>query len=108
VTLIGGEPRARHIYVREGSASDVALRWRAILGGKADIFTKDDAVGAGLFGGEVNERSLRRLGDVIAIPRDHAILIDESRVRFEDAMVGHHGALTDEEVYVPLISVTLS
>ena len=108
LTLIGGEPRARHIYVREGSASDVALRWRAILGSRADIFTKDEAVGAGLFGCEVNERSLRRLGDVIAIPRDHAILIDESRVRFEGAMVGHHGALTDEEVYVPLISVTLS
>jgi len=108
VTLIGGEPRARHIYVREGSASDVASRWRAVLGERADIFTKEEAVLDGLFGEEVNERSLRRLGDVIAIPRNHAILMDESRVRFEGAMVGHHGALTDEEVYVPLVSVALS
>ena len=34
--------------------------------------------------------------------------MDESRVRFEGAMVGHHGALTDEEVYVPFVSVALS
>jgi len=108
VTLIGGEPRARHLYVREGSAAEVSQRWREVLAEKAEIFTKEEAVSAGLFGAEVNERSLGRLGDVIAIPRDHAILMDESRVRFEDAMVGHHGALTDEEVYVPLISVTLS
>ena len=33
VRLVGGEPRARHVYARAGAAADVLAAWQASLGG---------------------------------------------------------------------------
>lgn len=107
VTLIGGEPRARHIYVREGSASDTADQWRSTLGSRADIYTRDEAIKAGLFGGEVSLDSSERMGDVIAIARAGTILIDPARIPQESSMVGHHGGLEDAETSIPLFTQTI-
>ena len=44
-----------------------------------------------------------RMGDLIVIPAKNLILIDPERVDKESSMVGHHGALTETEVNVPLL-----
>ncbi|CAB5108919.1 unannotated protein [freshwater metagenome] len=103
VTLIGGEPRARHIYLTEGSESESIAQWREFFGGKVQIFSKPDAIGAGLFGQTVTEDSADRMGDLIAIPNTDLILIDPARVKEESSMVGHHGGTTDIEVEIPLL-----
>jgi hypothetical protein len=104
LTLVGGEPRARHIYVTPGAESDVAARWKESLGVGADIYLKKDAITDGLFGAKVSAESTERMGDVIAIAKSDLVLLDPERAAKEGAMVGHHGALTENERLIPLLS----
>jgi hypothetical protein len=103
VTLIGGEPRARHIYIKEGAVSETIIQWQEFFGSKVKVLSKDNAIKDGLFGPVVTEDSHDRLGDLIAIANSDLILVDPSRVREESSMVGHHGGVTDIEVEIPLL-----
>ena len=103
VTLIGGEPRARHIYIKEGAASETITQWQEFFGNKARVLSKESAIKDELFGPVVTEDSHDRLGDLIAIANNNLILVDPARVREESSMVGHHGGITDIEVEIPLL-----
>jgi hypothetical protein len=103
VTLIGGEPRARHIYIKEGAESETIIQWQEFFGNNARILSKNTAIKDGLFGPVVSEDSHDRLGDLIAIANNDLILVDPARVREESSMVGHHGGVTDIEVEIPLL-----
>jgi predicted AlkP superfamily pyrophosphatase or phosphodiesterase len=105
VTLIGGEPRSRHIYLNDGEHSETILQWREHYKEQVQIFSKTDAIAANLFGDTVSEDSMERMGDLIAIPNYDLILIDPERVRQESGMVGHHGGLTDLEINIPLLTI---
>jgi hypothetical protein len=48
------------------------------------------------------------MGDLIAVPHDAIVLIDPLRVDLESSMVGHHGAMTDAERFVPLRTVKIN
>jgi hypothetical protein len=104
VTLVGGEPRARHMYVREGAINETVAIWREFLGNKADVFSRDEIISAGYFGPEVSLDSRERMGDLIAIAKGEMILVDPSRIKEESKMVGHHGGLEPIEVAIPLLS----
>ena len=103
VTLIGGEPRARHIYIKEGAIAETITQWQEFFGSKAKILSKEVAIKEGLFGPVVTEDSRERMGDLIAIANNDLILVDPARVREESSMVGHHGGVTDIEVEIPLL-----
>ena len=103
VTLVGGEPRARHIYLEPGSETDVTSLWREFLRDQAVIHTKQEAISAGLFGENVSDACFDRIGDLIAIPSENVLFIDPTRIDQESAMVGHHGGLTNTEVVIPLL-----
>jgi predicted AlkP superfamily pyrophosphatase or phosphodiesterase len=103
VSLIGGEPRARHIYLTAGSEQESIAQWREFFGTKVKVLSKTEAITSGLFGQVVNEDANDRMGDLIAIPNNDLIIIDPSRIREESSMVGHHGGLTDIEVQIPLL-----
>ncbi|HEX9833336.1 MAG TPA: alkaline phosphatase family protein, partial [Mycobacterium sp.] len=66
VTDIGGEPRARHIYVAQGATDDVLATWQAILAERAWVVSRDEAIAAGWFGERVSDSTQRRIGDVVA------------------------------------------
>lgn len=103
VTTIAGEPRARHIYVaRPENTSELAHLWRSEIGSIAQIYTRTEAINEGLFGKPMPDKFADRIGDLIAIVKNDAILIDPSREKLESAMVGHHGGLTQIETNVPL------
>lgn len=104
VTLVGGEPRARHIYLREGSESDAVALWRETLGESAQVFLRSEAITQGFFGSDVSLDSQERMGDLIAIANNGTILIDPSRIPQESSMVGHHGGVTSSETTIPLYS----
>jgi hypothetical protein len=104
VTLVGGEPRARHIYVRDGAINETVAIWREFLGDKADVFSRDEIISAGLFGPEVSLDSRERMGDLIAIAKGEMILVDPTRIKEESKMIGHHGGLEAIEVAIPLLS----
>ena len=104
VTLVGGEPRARHIYVREGAVAETVASWREFLGDKADVFSRDEVIASELFGPVISIDSSERMGDLIAIAKSEMILIDPTRIKEESKMVGHHGGLEAIEVAIPLLT----
>ena len=113
VAVIGGEPRARHLYLASENDSDsarheLAENWRETLGKKAQVFTRSEAIAAGLFGAEVSADAADRVGDVVAIAEGETIFIEKARETQEGSMVGHHGGITNTESYVPLLTTTVS
>jgi len=103
ISLVGGEPRARHMYVADGALEETVIQWREFLGDKARVVTKGEAIFEGLFGSDVSTDSFERMGDFVAIAESDVILIDPSRVPQESAMVGHHGGATEIESAIPLL-----
>ena len=66
--MVGGDPRARLVYTRPGSAPDVLAAWRATLGDDADVRSGEEAVDAGWFG-PVDDAVRARVPDVVAATR---------------------------------------
>ena len=105
VALLGGEPRARHVYTVPGAAADVLATWQGVLGGRAWVASRDEAIDAGWFG-PVDERFRPRIGDVVAAPAGSWALVATKAEPLESSLVGMHGSLTPGDQFVPLLSVT--
>jgi hypothetical protein len=99
---VGGEPRFRQLYTRRGAASDVAARWARVLGERAVVRTRPQAVAAGWFG-TLEDRVADRIGDVVVACTGSTVLLVPSVWPREARMRGHHGSLTDEEMLVPCL-----
>ena len=111
VSVVAGEPRARHLYLESDSPTaraETASLWQEYLQDKALVLTREQAISSNLFGSEVSADALDRMGEVIAIARGGLVLLDADRVEKEGAMVGHHGADSDIESQVGLLTTTLS
>lgn len=102
VALIGGDPRARHVYTRPGAAADVLAAWRAVLGGDATVCSGDEAVERGWFGA-VEDRMRDRIGDVVTAMHGGAVVILPEAEPFLSTFPGQHGSLTSAEQLVPLL-----
>ncbi|MEU1089914.1 nucleotide pyrophosphatase/phosphodiesterase family protein [Streptomyces sp. NPDC005576] len=105
VALLGGEGRARHVYAVPGAEADVLTVWREVLGEQFWVASRDEAIAAGWFGPEVDERVYGRIGDVVAAAHDDVVITASSNEPHESAMVGMHGSLTPVEQLVPLLEV---
>ena len=102
VALVGGEARFRHVYAETGASADVLAAWRSVLGGRADVLPRDEAIAAGWFGA-VEARVLDRIGDVVASVGGECAVEMRSVFPVEATLVGLHGALTADEMLVPLL-----
>jgi hypothetical protein len=69
--------------------------------------TGDDAAKSGLFGPVVTPEARARIGDVVVIARGGLGIVQRRRESRLSALPGHHGALTDVELLVPLFSYTV-
>lgn len=105
VALLGGEGRARHVYAHPGAAADVYAVWSEVLGEQMWVATREQAVAAGWFGPDVDERVLPRIGDVVAAARDDIAIVATRSEPGESQMVGLHGSMTPVEQLVPLLEV---
>jgi hypothetical protein len=103
VVLLGGEPRARHVYTVEGAAESVAAAWRERLGERAWVRTRQQAIEDGWFGPTVTADAAARIGDVVAAATATWALVTPSREPKESALAGMHGSLTPAEQAVPLL-----
>jgi hypothetical protein len=103
VTDIGGEPRARHIYVAQGAADDVLATWAETLADRAWVVSRDGAIAAGWFGDHVSDATRYRIGDVVAAAQGSAALLRRTVEPLESSLIGHHGSLTTAEQKVPLL-----
>jgi predicted AlkP superfamily pyrophosphatase or phosphodiesterase len=103
VRLLGGDPRARYVYTEPGATADVLASWRSVIGDRAWILTRDEAIEAGWFGGVVKQRIRDRIGDIIIAARTEFAVIRSQATPRLSQLVGHHGSVTDAEQLVPLL-----
>lgn len=105
---VGGEPRLRQFYLEPDllAADRERLRaaWEAAEGHRAWVFTREEAVAAGLFG-PVDAEVLPRIGDLLVAARKRVAYYDsrpsDQRSR---AMIGQHGSMTEAELLVPWLT----
>ncbi|MGH3155702.1 MAG: alkaline phosphatase family protein, partial [Streptosporangiaceae bacterium] len=102
VALLGGEPRARHVYAEPGAAGDVLAAWREVLGDRAWVMARDEAISAGWFG-PVDPGLAGRIGDVVAAATGSTGIVATQAEPLESSLVGMHGSLTTAEQLVPLL-----
>jgi hypothetical protein len=104
VRVVAGDPRVRYLHTEPGAASDVVAAWTEVLDGKAEVCSRDAAVGAGLFG-PVHPDHLPRIGDVVVTcTGDAAVLATGHEPPEVTRLVGLHGAATAAEMAIPLIT----
>ena len=113
IAVIGGEPRARHLYLHSDHDSpeariNVASIWQEYLGNRVDIYTREQVLAKNLFGDVVSADSFDRMGEIIAVAKGAVVLIDPTRADKEGSMVGHHGSDSEIETQVGLLTTTLS
>jgi hypothetical protein len=104
VDLIAGEARVRYLYVAPGEIEPVRARWAEVLGDRVALLSRDEAIARGWFGPAVSEQAGHRIGDLIAVSVSEAAVVRRKAESRSAALVGHHGALTDAELLVPLLS----
>ena len=102
VRLLGGEARFRHMYCASGAVDHVLAVWRELLGARADVLSRDEAIERGWFG-PVVPQVRPRLGDVVVAARgDHAVM-STADFPYENLLIGLHGSLTPAEMEIPIL-----
>jgi hypothetical protein len=102
IALVGGEARFRHLYCRGGAVDDVAATWREVMGERAEVLTRDEALMLGWFG-ELSSDVRPRIGDVLVACRDDHAVLSRSAFPIETKLVGLHGSLTSAEMLIPVL-----
>jgi hypothetical protein len=103
VDAIGGEPRARHVYVADGAADSVLAAWRETLAQRAWVVSRDEAIAAGWFGDRIGDDVRFRIGDIVAAARGSAGVMRRTVEPLLSSLIGQHGSLTPAEQEVPLL-----
>ena len=101
---LAGEPRARHVHAHPGAVDDVLAAWQARLCDRMWVGRREEAVAAGLFGPAVTPDAAARIGDVLAIATGDVAVVRRTTESVFSALVGQHGALTPDELLVPLLT----
>ncbi len=102
VVVLGGEARFRHLYCRGGAVDDVLAAWRAVVGERAEVIGRDEALKLGWFG-PLDPAVRPRLGDVMVACRGTFAVQSTSAFPYEKELVGLHGSLTSAEMLIPVL-----
>lgn len=102
VALLGGEARFRQLYCQGGAVDDVVATWREVLGSRAEVLRREEAVDRGWFG-PVAPGVLPRIGDVLVACHGDTAVLSTADWAYEATLVGLHGSLTPDEMLVPVL-----
>jgi hypothetical protein len=103
VRMVAGEARARYLYTESGATHDVLAAWRAALGSRAEVLTREDAITRGWFGPVVADHIRPRIGDVIVAALGQTTVVRSKAVPPESEHIGSHGSVTSAEQLVPFL-----
>ena len=104
VELLAGEGRVRYLHVAPGELGAVRARWAEVLGDRMALLTRDEAIDHGWFGPDVGEPARQRIGDLIAVAVSDVAVVRRKAESRNASLIGQHGALTEAELLVPLLS----
>jgi hypothetical protein len=103
IRVVAGEPRVRYLHTEPGAATDVQATWSELMNGRAEVYSRDQAVATGMFG-PVHPRHLPRIGDVVVVcTGDTAVLATAHEPPESARLIGFHGGATVAEIDIPLI-----
>lgn len=102
LAIFGGEARFRHLYCAGGAVDDVVATWRGVVGDRALVLTRDEAISRGWFGA-VAPAVRPRLGDVVVAARGDFAVMSAADFPYEARLVGLHGSLTPREMLIPVL-----
>lgn len=102
IRLLAGEPRARYVHAADGAQADLLARWRTVLGERAWVVGRDEAIEAGLFGA-VDPAHQARIGDVVALARGTWAITATRQEPVPSRLAAYHGSLTATELAIPLL-----
>ncbi len=101
-----GEPRAAFCYVHPSKTKQFKEYVKKKLRNKFELFKSEELVKKGWFGlFEPNEKLFDRIGDYILIAKNNYSIKDCVLGEKKHNFVAHHGGLSKEEMYVPLIAI---
>lgn len=99
-----GERRAAFCAVKKGREAEFDAAAGKVFAGKAVVARSRDLVQAGLFGpGRVNPRLAERTGTHTLLMESGWIVVDSVPGEKRHSMIGVHGGLSPEEMWIPLI-----
>jgi hypothetical protein len=104
-----GEPRVAYLYARHGRVQELTDYINTECGQCLAAFSAESIFASGLLGPEPYAPDAdRRVGDVIVIARDRALYLNpEEEDLARNRMVGRHGGLHPDEMYVPWLGFRL-
>jgi hypothetical protein len=104
LVAVAGEPRVRYLHVEDGALDDVLAAWRGVLGERAWVVTRDEAI-AGAWYGPVPAAHRGRIGDVVVICLDRTVVLATGWEPPSVArLIAYHGSVTAAEMTVPLLT----
>ncbi|TAM91629.1 MAG: alkaline phosphatase family protein [Jatrophihabitans sp.] len=103
VRVVAGEPRVRYLHTVDGAVEDVLATWRGVLGDRARVYSRAQAIATGWYG-TVPDGHARRIGDVVVVCEgDTAVVAPGWDPPTVTALVAFHGSITAAETAIPLL-----
>ena len=103
-----GEPRLAYCYVRHDMRPRFEDYVEQHLSGIAQLYVSQNLVDENLYGlGDAHPELAHRTGDYTLVMEDNHVMIDSLPGDTTPQLVGYHGGLSSQEIYVPLILVNL-
>lgn len=101
---LAGERRATFAYVRPDAAQSFEAAAHVLLNGRGVVVRSEELLQAGFFGpGRHHRRLPERIGTHAILMNPGWTLIDHVEGEPAHDMIGFHGGLTADEMYVPLV-----
>jgi len=103
VSMIAGEARTRYLHVEPGCLDQVRRNWTERLGPDFAVLTRDEVVERGWYGPRVDPAVAERIGDLVVLALAGGAVVRRRTEPRLSALIGQHGALTEDELLVPLL-----
>lgn len=103
---LSGEPRVAYCYVKPRKVREFENYVKTKFKDVCEIYKSDDLIKSNYFGlFEPSEKLKDRIGDYVLIMKENYIMKDLVLGEDENALIGNHGGMSEEEMFVPLIVI---
>ena len=101
-----GEPRFAYCHVKAGKDKEFEKYIRTKLKKYCTSYRSEELSKQGYFGLHKENPKLKdRIGDYVIVMKNNYIILDKLAGQEYNKMIAHHGGLSKEEMYVPLILI---
>lgn len=105
LVAVGGDPRVLFLYFDGQPAKEMQQSLQEWFGKRAVVATREEVISAGWYG-EVSDDALGRMPELFVIANGETAIYHRDFAKPKSLkMIGQHGALSPEELNVPLIKL---